>query len=38
MTGNQSRFLKVGDRVRWGDSLADLGTVVGTSWSGVTIT
>jgi len=37
MTGDQSRALKVGDRVRWGASITDLGTVVGTSWSGVTI-
>jgi hypothetical protein len=37
MTGDQSRKLKVGDRVRWGASITDLGTVVGTSWSGVTI-
>jgi hypothetical protein len=37
MTGGQSRTLKVGDRVRWGDTVTDLGTVVGTSWSEVTI-
>jgi hypothetical protein len=37
MTGTQSRLLKVGDRVRWGDTKTDLGTVVGTAWSGVTI-
>jgi hypothetical protein len=37
MTGNQSRTLSVGDRVCWGDTTTDLGTVVGTSWSGVTI-
>ena len=37
MTGDQSRLLKVGDRVRWGGSLTDHGTVVGTAWSGVTI-
>ena len=37
MTGDQSRALDVGDRVRWGASITDLGTVVGTSWSGVTI-
>jgi hypothetical protein len=37
MTGDQSRTLSVGDRVRWGDTITDLGTVVGTSWSGVTI-
>jgi hypothetical protein len=37
MTGDQSRALQVGDRVRWGASITDLGTVVGTSWSGITI-
>ena len=37
MTGDQSRALKVGDRVRWGASITDLGTVIGTSWSEVTI-
>jgi hypothetical protein len=37
MTGAQSRLLKVRDCVRWGASIADLGTVVGTAWSGVTI-
>jgi hypothetical protein len=37
MTGTESRLLKVGDRVRWGGNLTDLGTVVGTAWSGVTI-
>jgi hypothetical protein len=37
MTGDQSRTLKVGDRVCWGDTTTDLGTVVGTSWSEVTI-
>jgi hypothetical protein len=37
MTGDQSRLLKAGDRVRWGTSTTDLGTVVGTSWSEVTI-
>jgi hypothetical protein len=37
MTGDQSRGLKVGDRVCWGVTTADLGTVAGTSWSGVTI-
>jgi len=37
MTGDQSRLLKVGDRVRWGETPTDLGTVVGTSWSEVTI-
>ena len=37
MTGDQSRALKVGDRVCWGAKTTDLGTVVGTSWSEVTI-
>jgi hypothetical protein len=37
MTGEQSRLLKVGDRVSWHSSLTDLGTVVETTWSGVTI-
>ena len=37
MTGDESRLLKIGDRVRWKDSATDLGTVVGTNWSGVTI-
>jgi hypothetical protein len=37
MTGDQSRTLKVGDRVCWGATTTDLGTVVGTEWSGVTI-
>jgi hypothetical protein len=37
MTGDQSRLLKVADRVCWKDSATDLGTIVGTAWSGVTI-
>jgi hypothetical protein len=37
MTGDQSRSLKVGDRVCWKASATDLGTVAGTAWSGVTI-
>jgi len=37
MTGDQSRTLKVGDRVCWGLTTTDLGTVVGTSWSEVNI-
>ena len=37
MTGEQSRRLRVGDRVRWGGPTADFGTVIGTAWSGVTI-
>jgi hypothetical protein len=37
MTGDQSRLLKVGDLVCWGITVTDLGTIVGTSWNGVTI-
>jgi hypothetical protein len=37
VTGDQSRLLKVGDRVCWGATTTDLGTVVRTSWSEVTI-
>jgi hypothetical protein len=37
MTGEESRKLKVGDRVCWKASITDLGTVVGTAWNGVTI-
>jgi hypothetical protein len=37
MTGEQSRYLEVGDCVCWGVTTTDLGTVVGASWSGVTI-
>jgi small-conductance mechanosensitive channel len=37
MTGHQSRALKKGDRVRWGDSLTDRGTVISVDWRGVKI-
>jgi len=37
MTGDQSRTLGVGDRVRWGATTTDFGTVVETTWSRVTI-
>jgi hypothetical protein len=37
MNGEQSRLLKVGDKVCWAATTTDLGTVVGTSWSEVTI-
>jgi hypothetical protein len=37
MTREQSRLLKSGDRVRWGATTTDLGTVVETTWNGVTI-
>jgi hypothetical protein len=37
MTGNESRLLYVGARVRWGGDEEDQGTVTATSWSGVTL-
>jgi hypothetical protein len=37
MTGEQSRQLKVADRVCWEKIITDLGTIVGVTWSGVTI-
>ena len=37
MTGEQSRQLKVGDRVYWERSMNHLGNVVGVTWNGVTI-
>jgi len=37
MTGGQSRLLKVGDRVRWGATTTDLGTVAETNWAGITV-
>jgi hypothetical protein len=37
MTRDQSRVLKIYDRVCWKNSATDLGTVIGTAWSGVTI-
>jgi hypothetical protein len=37
MTGNESRTLKVGDRVCWRNDQADRGTVTETDWAGVTI-
>jgi hypothetical protein len=37
MTGQQSRLLKIGDKVCWQDDQADRGTVVETNWSGLTI-
>jgi hypothetical protein len=37
MTGDQSRKLKVGDRVCWQKDQADYGNVIGIAWSGVTI-
>jgi hypothetical protein len=38
MTGDQSRLLKVRNRVAWANSATDRGTVTATDWSGVTIT
>ena len=38
MTGDESRTLRVGDRVCWGARTTDLGTVIRTSWSEVIIT
>lgn len=37
MTGDQSRLLKVGDRVKRDDSLTDHGTIIDVDWRGVTI-
>jgi hypothetical protein len=37
MTGEQSKQLKVGDRVQWDNSLKDRGTVREVDWRGVTI-
>jgi hypothetical protein len=37
MTGEQSRQLKARDRVFWDKIITDLGTIVGVTWSGVTI-
>jgi hypothetical protein len=37
MTGDQSRGLKVGARVWWGEDKADQGTVTEKNWSGVTL-
>ena len=37
MTGDEFRKLKVGDRVCWGVSTTDCGTVVKTTWSEITI-
>jgi hypothetical protein len=37
LTGDQSRLLKVGDRVGWGATTTDLGTVVETTWNGIAI-
>ena len=37
MTGDQSRLLKAGDRVCWGPTTTDQGTVIGTARSGFII-
>lgn len=37
MTGEQSRKLKIGDRVCWVIENGDTGTVTQTNWAGVTI-
>jgi hypothetical protein len=37
MTGDQSRGLRVGARVCWGEDKNDRGTITERSWSGVTL-
>ena len=37
MTGEQSRLLKVGDKVRRQKDQADQGTVTETNWAGLTV-
>jgi hypothetical protein len=37
MTGEQSRLLKVGNRVCWKNDQADQGTVTETNWAGVIV-
>ena len=37
MTPDQSKKLKVGQRIAWRDSATDQGTVIATDWSGVQI-
>jgi hypothetical protein len=37
MTGDQSRGLKIGDRVCWGADQADHGTFTERNWSGVIV-
>jgi hypothetical protein len=37
MTGDQSRALKVGDRVRWNNDTNDQGTVTEKNWAGVIV-
>jgi hypothetical protein len=38
MKPDQSKQLKIGQRVAWQDSLTDQGTVTASDWSGVQIT
>jgi hypothetical protein len=37
MTGDQSRELNIGDRVCWGTTTTDRGTVTEKNWAGITI-
>ena len=37
MTGDQSRALNVGDRVRWNNDINDQGTVNEKNWAGVIV-
>jgi hypothetical protein len=37
MTGDQSRFLDIGDRVCWQNDQADQGTVTEKNWAGISI-
>jgi len=37
MTGEESRLLKVGDRVCWKGSASELGTIIRTAWNDVRI-
>ena len=37
MTGDQSRLLKVGDRVCWQKDESDRGSVAAMNWAGITV-
>jgi hypothetical protein len=37
MTSEQSRLLRIGDRVHWGGATTDQGTISAVDWTGVTI-
>lgn len=37
MTGDQSRTLGIGERVRWRATTTDQGTVTETNWAGITV-